>query len=795
MSFHDAVLPAETTYRRLKLDDAYGDLETQIAVIVNCRSRTADAEARFYRSEWMSVLLKTLIVAQGLSALVVPVLKTRAADALSRSAISVLCRKISCVVTSRDLVGCYRRFGETFRPCRQNGSEFMLKIEALRSSETFLRSPQFLKDPVRSSANLSPILGQSLRDLPQPLHVIACTVDETPVRFEDVVKDQKFIGPSPLSDTIELCGAQFNVTPQGTNRKTSFGSRDARCNPSRSVPSLAIKVQNENVERRYRRVRVLLRPRTSDCQARLYSVRTAKKTQHLSITKFNWSRLKIFKNPVRTAKKTQHLSITKFNWSRLKIFKNPVRTAKKTQHLSITKFNWSRLKIFKNPVRTAKKTQHLSITKFNWSRLKIFKNPVRTAKKTQHLSITKFNWSRLKIFKNPVRTAKKTQHLSITKFNWSRLKIFKNPVRTAKKTQHLSITKFNWSRLKIFKNPVRTAKKTQHLSITKFNWSRLKIFKNPVRTAKKTQHLSITKFKWLTLFKEVIAVCSENHEEILIVETGVGVGAPLFRVPAADASAFSRLYYRQGDETKELARPVTYNGLMMTAMMTNLGRANIWPWKRGGRNEAQFTARVFCSRLSKCSSLSLCLSLSQLREATFSCSRCSEYSRSRTSKKLAPNSDAKLWSGKQVLPTVGQMPSQVVLTLNYLDHMTSRAVYEPTEMRQSVGRARSYVGHIQQQICYVRLYAVKARCRPRVVLPVTLPDPCLDSDVRRQCRLIKPRLRFSEREARFAPANVSVSRQGAVPRTFEVLRSRTRMDTLCLRRGSSTHHHIKREAV
>lgn len=54
---------------------------------------SADAEARFYRSEWMSVLLKTLIVAQGLSALVVPVLKTRAADALSRSAISVLCRK------------------------------------------------------------------------------------------------------------------------------------------------------------------------------------------------------------------------------------------------------------------------------------------------------------------------------------------------------------------------------------------------------------------------------------------------------------------------------------------------------------------------------------------------------------------------------------------------------------------------------------------------------------------------------------------------------------------------------
>jgi hypothetical protein len=38
-----------------------------------------------------------------------------------------------------------------------------------------------------------------------------------------------------------------------------------------------------------------------------------------------------------------------------------------------------------------------------------------------------------------------------------------------------------------------------------------KIFNNSVRTAKKTQHFTITKINWLTLFKEIIAVYSENR--------------------------------------------------------------------------------------------------------------------------------------------------------------------------------------------------------------------------------------------------------------------------------------------
>jgi hypothetical protein len=37
------------------------------------------------------------------------------------------------------------------------------------------------------------------------------------------------------------------------------------------------------------------------------------------------------------------------------------------------------------------------------------------------------------------------------------------------------------------------------------------LFKNPVRTSKRTPYFTITKVNWLTLFKEIIAVYSENH--------------------------------------------------------------------------------------------------------------------------------------------------------------------------------------------------------------------------------------------------------------------------------------------
>jgi hypothetical protein len=37
------------------------------------------------------------------------------------------------------------------------------------------------------------------------------------------------------------------------------------------------------------------------------------------------------------------------------------------------------------------------------------------------------------------------------------------------------------------------------------------LFKNSVRTSKRTPHLTITNINWLMLFKEIIAVYSENH--------------------------------------------------------------------------------------------------------------------------------------------------------------------------------------------------------------------------------------------------------------------------------------------
>jgi hypothetical protein len=37
------------------------------------------------------------------------------------------------------------------------------------------------------------------------------------------------------------------------------------------------------------------------------------------------------------------------------------------------------------------------------------------------------------------------------------------------------------------------------------------LFKNSVHTSKRTPNLTIAKINWLMLFKEIIAVYSENH--------------------------------------------------------------------------------------------------------------------------------------------------------------------------------------------------------------------------------------------------------------------------------------------
>jgi hypothetical protein len=47
------------------------------------------------------------------------------------------------------------------------------------------------------------------------------------------------------------------------------------------------------------------------------------------------------------------------------------------------------------------------------------------------------------------------------------------------------------------------------------------LFKNSVRTSKRTQHFTITKINWLTLFKEIIAVYSENHMKPINTKWGL----------------------------------------------------------------------------------------------------------------------------------------------------------------------------------------------------------------------------------------------------------------------------------
>jgi hypothetical protein len=47
------------------------------------------------------------------------------------------------------------------------------------------------------------------------------------------------------------------------------------------------------------------------------------------------------------------------------------------------------------------------------------------------------------------------------------------------------------------------------------------LFKNSVRTSKRTPHFTITKINWLTLFKEIIAVYTENHKKPIDTKYGV----------------------------------------------------------------------------------------------------------------------------------------------------------------------------------------------------------------------------------------------------------------------------------
>jgi hypothetical protein len=54
------------------------------------------------------------------------------------------------------------------------------------------------------------------------------------------------------------------------------------------------------------------------------------------------------------------------------------------------------------------------------------------------------------------------------------------------------------------------------------------LFKNSVRTSKRTPHFTITKINWLMLFKEIIAVYSENYTKP--TDTPYGQSAEMLKV-------------------------------------------------------------------------------------------------------------------------------------------------------------------------------------------------------------------------------------------------------------------------
>jgi hypothetical protein len=53
--------------------------------------------------------------------------------------------------------------------------------------------------------------------------------------------------------------------------------------------------------------------------------------------------------------------------------------------------------------------------------------------------------------------------------------------------------------------------------------------KEPARTAKKTPHFTVTKINRLTLFKEIIAVCSENHTKHVNTCRGQNTELPIVK--------------------------------------------------------------------------------------------------------------------------------------------------------------------------------------------------------------------------------------------------------------------------
>jgi len=63
------------------------------------------------------------------------------------------------------------------------------------------------------------------------------------------------------------------------------------------------------------------------------------------------------------------------------------------------------------------------------------------------------------------------------------------------------------------------------------------LFKNSVRTSKRTPHFTITTINWLTLFKDVIALFSDNHAKF--INTLCGQNVELLNIKADNAYSYS----------------------------------------------------------------------------------------------------------------------------------------------------------------------------------------------------------------------------------------------------------------
>jgi hypothetical protein len=101
------------------------------------------------------------------------------------------------------------------------------------------------------------------------------------------------------------------------------------------------------------------------------------------------------------------------------------------------------------------------------------------------------------------------------------------------------------------------------------------IFKNSVRTAKKTQHFTVTKMNRLTLFKEIIGVCSESHTER--VNKPCEQSAQLLTVKAPGTYSYRwvlQLQHIQQIPELVLFRPCTGR------LWDNVAEIDDWTWKQ-----------------------------------------------------------------------------------------------------------------------------------------------------------------------------------------------------------------------